>query len=646
VFGPWASASVPVAGAPAEAIDETDVVAGGWFGWLGYPDGPPTNDGDNASDADLPVGSHWFGFYPHVLRYRRAEQRWVDEALLGVVDDDELAARRASLAGLLHAQPSADGGYRVGDLTSATSRSDYTAAVERCIEHIRAGEIYQANICLRLDATFSGDVVALFVDLLTALHPAYAALVCDDHGAVVSMSPELYLHRRARTVLSAPIKGTRPRSPGGPTPDPEAARLRNSAKERAENVMIVDLVRNDLARVAETGSVTVPTLLRVEQHCGVWHLVSRVAATVPSYVDNLSLVRATFPPGSVTGAPKLAARTVIDRLERQPRGVYTGAVGYLGVGGDLQLSVAIRTLRIVNGVDGVDGTLTLGVGAGITAESTPVREWRECFDKAAPLAAAMGARIAVPDTNSVLGAESIRMHDAILVLRGQPVELDAHLDQLGRSLAELWDTEPPALLRDHILRAAAAIQPASARLLLYLERHAGRPPRFRTADSPVPMPIEVISQPGASLELAALPDGFGRHKRAHPTLPAERVVLATDGVHCLGTAVGNVLVFRGNQVITPPLDGRVIPGVTRRAVLTVARGAGLDVRVRALPVEELLAADGVVVCDSIAGLTWIRRCSRRSWAQPTSAMAAPSCALLTQWGVGLASGARLAEESA
>ena len=319
-------------------------IGSGWFGWLGYPDG----------------AASWFGRYPNVLRYSQAEQCWYDEALSGVVDAPELDDRRRSLATLLAADCNRiDQRYRVGRFTANQSTEQYTAAVERCIDHIRAGDVYQANICLRLDATFEGSVTGLFADLLEALGPAYAALVCDDGGAVVSLSPELFLQRRGRKVTSAPIKGTRPRTPGlPPEADPERQALQTSEKERAENVMIVDLIRNDLARVAEIGSVQVPSLLQVAEQCGVWHMISTVSATLPGAITDEALLRATFPPGSVTGAPKLAAQAIIESLEPDPRGVYTGAVGYVSPAAGLELNVAIRTLR----VDG--GRVSLGVGAG------------------------------------------------------------------------------------------------------------------------------------------------------------------------------------------------------------------------------------------------------------------------------------------
>ena len=361
----------------------SSVVGGGWFGWLSYPDLSSWRLSDDVAKA----GGH-LGCYPCVLRYSRDDGCWYDEALLGIVTDGSLDARRRDLDALLRRPGSNAGrGYRVGPLRPRESRAWYTASVSACIERIRAGDVYQANLCFRMDADFAGDVTRLFADLVDALQPAYGALICTRSHAIVSVSPELFLRRDGDAVTSAPIKGTRPKSTVSRDPDPSAGDLLRSAKERAENVMIVDLVRNDLSRVAATGSVQVPSLLAVEEHCGVWHLVSRVSATIAPGCSDADLLAATFPPASVTGAPKQAARGVISQLEHRSRGVYTGAVGYLSPSSGLELNVAIRT-AVISYSHAAPHLLSLGVGAGITAGSVPADEWQECLDKAAPLAAA------------------------------------------------------------------------------------------------------------------------------------------------------------------------------------------------------------------------------------------------------------------
>jgi len=265
--------------------------------------------------------------------------------------------------------------------TSSLDRAAYTAGVRRIREHIAAGEVYQANLCRVLSAPVAPDAD---VDALTALlargNPApYAGTIrLPGHGVEISTaSPELFLRRTGRVVESGPIKGT------GRT---EADLLQ---KDYAENVMIVDLVRNDLGRVCGTGTVTVPDLCVVEKHPGLVHLVSTVRGELPTDAGWPELLAAAFPPGSVTGAPKTSALRVIDALETAPRGPYCGGIGWVDADrGTGELAVGIRTFWI----DRADGVLRFGTGAGITWGSDPEGEWRETELKASRLlAVASGA---------------------------------------------------------------------------------------------------------------------------------------------------------------------------------------------------------------------------------------------------------------
>ncbi|EGD54741.1 aminodeoxychorismate synthase component I [Gordonia neofelifaecis] len=252
-------------------------------------------------------------------------------------------------------------------------RDRHISAVQRCLEAIAAGEVYQACVCTRFDGRLDGRPLDFFTDIAAATAPAKSAWLAGDWGSIASFSPESFLDRRGGRVTSSPIKGTLPASA-----DP--AHLAASTKDVAENVMIVDLVRNDLGRVARTGSVTVPDLLTVVGAPGVWHLVSTVAADLPAAVGNDELLDATFPPASVTGTPKIRAADLLAGWEEHARGVYCGAVGIAGPDGLLDLNVAIRTVSATP-----DGALTLGVGGGITIDSSPEAEWHECLDKASSI---------------------------------------------------------------------------------------------------------------------------------------------------------------------------------------------------------------------------------------------------------------------
>lgn len=275
--------------------------------------------------------------------------------------------------------PGAWRGPGVAEWTSSLDRAAYTAAVRRIRAHIAAGEVYQANLCRVLSAPVPSDAD---VDALTALlargNPApYAGTIrLPGHGVeVATASPELFLRRDGRTVESGPIKGT------GRT---EADLLE---KDYAENVMIVDLVRNDIGRVCATGTVTVPDLCVVEKHPGLVHLVSAVRGELRPGAGWPELLGAAFPPGSVTGAPKPSALRIIGTLETAPRGPYCGGIGWVDADrGTGELAVGIRTFWIDRDT-GAGAVLRFGTGAGITWGSDPEGEWRETELKASRLLA-------------------------------------------------------------------------------------------------------------------------------------------------------------------------------------------------------------------------------------------------------------------
>jgi para-aminobenzoate synthetase component I len=284
----------------------------------------------------------------------------------------EEAGRRALDAGAGPAWAATD----LGPWSTNLSRSAYEAGVRAVVGLVEAGDCYQVNLTRRLTCERPADPLALFAALLRANPAPHAALVRLGDVAVVSASPELFLRRRGAEVETRPVKGTGAR----------AADLAASAKDRAENVMITDLARNDLGRVCRFGSVEVPALCTVEAHPGLFHLVSTVRGELRPGVDAGALVRAAFPPASVTGAPKPRVLQAIEDLEPVRRGVYCGAVGFLDADrGEMELNVAIRTFVITA------GRTHFGVGGGIVADSDPASEWAETELKAARLLAAAGS---------------------------------------------------------------------------------------------------------------------------------------------------------------------------------------------------------------------------------------------------------------
>ena len=285
---------------------------------------------------------------------------------------DRLAHRMANTPPLIpHAA-------QIGPVIAELDQSTYTRAIERILHHIGDGDVYQVNFALRFQAQVNTQPSAIF----TRLHrcsqvPFAAALRLSDQRAIFSISPERYLRwNAAGHVETRPIKGTRPR---GKTPEEDAAlqaELAKSPKDAAEHLMIVDLERNDLGRVCEIGSVHVPRQAAPEAYATVHHLVSTVAGKLRPEVSLADLLRATFPGGSITGAPKIRAMEIIDRLEPVRRGPYCGAVGYLDAAGGGDLNLAIRTAWQHG------PTLYYSAGGGIVADSTPAAEWAEAQVKA------------------------------------------------------------------------------------------------------------------------------------------------------------------------------------------------------------------------------------------------------------------------
>lgn len=354
--------SVPVAPvAPHDVFDvppgdRTDgPVGGGWFGYLSYPDA-----GAEGHPPRIPEAAG--GWADAVLRCDR-DGIWWHESLSG-------AALSTWAADAIQSPPR---GRDAVVTWGAADRHTHQRGVLDCLDAIAAGEVYQACVCTQFAGTLDGAAVDFFAEAAARTAPSRAAYLAGDWGAVASLSPELFLRRCGEAVTSSPIKGTLPRHA-----DP--AGLRASVKDVAENIMIVDLVRNDLGRVARTGSVSVPELLAIRPAPGVWHLVSTVTARIPTELPMSALLEATFPPASVTGTPKARARELLGQWEPFRRGIYCGTVGLASPIAGCELNVAIRTVEF-----GADGAAVLGVGGGITADSDPAREWDECLHKAAPI---------------------------------------------------------------------------------------------------------------------------------------------------------------------------------------------------------------------------------------------------------------------
>jgi para-aminobenzoate synthetase/4-amino-4-deoxychorismate lyase len=622
--GAWAgggaiAGSEPVAVAPGTADPfallelqpdvssaEDGAVGGGWFGFLGFGLGQRVERLAAAPPRPTPLPEFALAFHDHVLRCDAAGEWWF-EALWTDARDEALRERLAVLRGRLAGAP-APQPFTTAPWRSTPSADGHAAAVAACRERIAQGDLFQANVTLRLSSRLDGRLADLHAVAAADLQPDRAAFVAGPWGGLASLSPELFLRRHGRDVLSAPIKGTAPR-----TEDPAA--LASSEKDRAENVMIVDLVRNDLGRVCMPGTIRVETLAAARPHAGVWHLVSEVAGRLREDAGDAALLRATFPPGSVTGAPKVAALDVISELESTGREAYCGALGFASPLAGLELSVAIRTFE-QRGDD-----LWLGAGGGVVADSDPAAEAAEAATKAAPLLAAIGGaraevRAAVPQGPLRLAPRPVArprpaagVFTTVLALDGTAHQLGAHIGRLARSVRELYGVPLPRHAAG-LLVDAAAVRPSGARLRL-----TARP----GADGGIELELDAgrlpdTGGPPPDLAPVCIPGGLGEHKWRDRALldalsghvaPALALIVDLDGL-VLETSRSNVFVVVDGALVTPPADGRILRGVTRAAVLEAAHRLGIEHREDHLPLPVLADADEVFLTGALRGIEPIR----------------------------------------
>ena len=461
----------------------------------------------------------------------------------------------------------------------ALGRDAFDERIARIHQAIADGEVYQINLTAPLTSRLGGDALGLFDALHRAQPAAYAAYLDADGEQLLSVSPELFFDWRERRLLGRPMKGTAPR---GSTPEAdraEAERLRASEKERAENLMIVDLIRNDMSRVAEPFSVQVPRLFHAQAWPTVWQMTSDVTARTREGTRLSDVFRALFPCGSITGAPKRRAMHWIRTLESEPRGIYCGAIGVLQPGGAATFSVGIRTVLLREGV------ARCGIGSGITSDAKAAAEWDEWRHKQGFLQRA---------------ARPFELLETLRLENGRFPNDAAHVERLAHAARHFgFDCDLRAV---HAALAALAARHAEGawrvRLLVPAD---GRIRAEAHPLAPTPTPVRVA--------LAKAPiDGdsefvrFKTTRREHydAFAPADTSIFDT----LLWNARGELTEFtRGNVAVrlegrwwTPPLHCGLLAGVGRAEVLREGRAAE-----RAIRVEELAHAEGLAFINSLRG---------------------------------------------
>lgn len=346
-----------------------------WFGYLGYglKHDVESLPQDQLGNLELPDAS--MSRYHTILQFDHSKRD-----ILAWSEREKLTLPAATPLSPVPAP-------QIRSIASNMSTAEYLEKVTKVIERIHAGELYQANITRKFFGHFATapDAISLFKRLCKASPAAYSAYLRRGNTHILSVSPELFLHvDNNGSIRTRPIKGTSPRFEDKASDAISKQALERSAKDRAENLMIVDLMRHDLARTSIKGSVAVSSLFDVTSHANVHHMSSTVTAKKYPGLPTLDVVRYSFPPGSMTGAPKIRAMKVCSEMERQQRGIYSGAIGWLGGDGSCELSVVIRTLL-------VQGTyFEFQVGGGIVADSSPEAELKELLDKAGGILQTLG----------------------------------------------------------------------------------------------------------------------------------------------------------------------------------------------------------------------------------------------------------------
>ncbi len=463
------------------------------------------------------------------------------------------------------------------------SRPEYESALAAVKSHIEAGDVYQANLTFQAEVRTIGHPLALYAALRRRARAGHGAVVFTGTHWILSLSPELFFTLDDGRVTTRPMKGT---APAGADP----ASLRDDPKQRAENLMIVDLLRNDLSRVARPGSVAVPELFAVETYPTVLQMTSTIVAELEDGLGPVDLIQAIYPCGSITGAPKIRAMEIIHGLEASRRGVYCGAIGRVAPDGEAAFNVAIRTLTLRAG----ETIARLGLGSGIVADSRAGDEWRECLAK--------GKFVATGRSFDLIETMRFDPHDGV-------VELDRHLARLRASAEALDFRFDRHEARNDLQAATFGAGPSRVRLVL--SRGGALAIELRPLEPP---PEQAVAVAVALLPVAA--DDFRlRHKtsdrafydEARAAAGAFEIVFRDEAGFLTEGSFTTIFVERGGKLLTPPLSRGLLPGVLRGRLIDEGRAEEADL------VEADLVG-GFLIGNAVRGL--VRARLRSAGAEP------------------------------
>lgn len=472
----------------------------------------------------------------------------------------------------------------------------YQNRLERIKRHIEAGDTYQVNFTGRYRFEFSGSPYAFYEALKRRQEVAYNAFIKRGETSIISLSPELFFRRDGQQITMKPMKGTLHRGRTVAEDCTNMQKLASDEKNRSENLMIVDLLRNDLGRISQTGSVRVEELFSVERFNTLLQMTSTIRSEVRAGVSYLELFRSLFPCGSVTGAPKLRTMEIIHELEEGPRGIYTGAIGFIAPGEQAVFNVAIRTLVLQN------GTGEMGVGSGIVDDSQAAAEFAECRLK---------ANFLVEELPEFSLIESIRWNGTFHFLSTHLLRLRESADYFGFTFEQAFILEQ--------LRQAVGKLHAGRNYKLRLLLHKNGDVEIESRE------IRQSPNPRGRITIAETPmnsrDVFLFHKttnrslydRAHRQAAADGfsdVIFLNEKGEITEGAISNLFIRKGGRYFTPPVECGLLNGIYRREFLRSETAAGEKV----LHIEDLFQADEVFLTNAVRGKTTVelsRTCIQR-----------------------------------
>ena len=470
--------------------------------------------------------------------------------------------------------------YEEVDLPSnwqeVTSAEDYEKAIAQIHHHLRQGDTYQVNYTVQLKQDLSANPFAIYNRMVVEQEAGYNAYVEHDEMAVISMSPELFFEQNDRELTTRPMKGTTQRGVTDQEDLAQASWLEQDPKNRSENMMIVDLLRNDMNRISEVGSEHVERLCQVEQYSTVWQMTSTIKSQLRADVDLIAIFRSLFPCGSITGAPKIATMEIIKKLEPQPRGVYCGTIGLLLPNGRRIFNVAIRTIQLHQ------GKAIYGVGGGITWDSTWQSEYREVHQKAAVLYRKQ-ARFQLITTGKI--------SQKSLLFEEQHLE---RLTKASRYFAYPFD---PKNLRQKIeaeCRACDSHQDYRLRISLSKSGEIELSRQILTPLGPS------FCQAKPCLQEADLQQAFTYFKtthRPHLTLGKQEIIYHNAAGELLETSIGNLVLKIAGKFYTPPIRLGILPGIYRQHLLETGQ-----VEEKVLTLADLNQAETIYGCNAVRGL--------------------------------------------